>query len=112
MPTPTRSDSYPPAMFAALDHARAHGSFLIPTQTPAALRLQFYGLKFALKREEKASETGINGISFILKPEGLLLRSIENAPFALEIEAALKAEGAKSNPINDAEAALDRILNF
>lgn len=109
MPTPTRVQSYPPAMLTALEHARTHGIFRITSLTPAALRLKFYGLRKAL---EKADRDCFGDLNFIVKDDTLIIQSADSSDLSRDLEAALKAQGATAPSAvvaNDAEDILKRL---
>ena len=100
MSTPKDPSAYPPAMLAAVDRAIALGKFSIPTANPAKLRLQFYGLVSALRRENRASE--IDRVSFHLTPDGLEIRLKADEDIMRALDAALG--GKTPSPSSDALA--------
>jgi hypothetical protein len=85
-------------MLAAIDRALVLGSFPIPTSNPAKLRLQFYGLASALRRENRSAE--IDQVSFHIVPGGLEIRAKHNEDVIQALESALGA----STPSTDALA--------
>lgn len=110
MPASNDITSYPPAMLTAISRARELGRVSIPSSTPNALRLKFYGLKTALKRENRIDE--IATLSFIVKPNELIILDEAANPIYQDLNAALDAlPVSPTNPIDEANAALDRILN-
>jgi len=97
-------------MLAAIDLAILRDEFLIPTEHASALRLQFMGLKSALRREGNAGK--IDQLSFYLREKGLLIQKKTLSPLAQDIAAALAEEGLTTpSELLDAEAALSRIFN-
>jgi hypothetical protein len=87
MSTPKDPAAYPPAMLAAVDRAIALGKFSVPTTNPAKLRLQFYGLASALRRENRAGE--IDRVSFHIVPDGLEIRLKADEDIMRALDAAL-----------------------
>lgn len=97
MSTPKSSGAYPPSMLAAVDRAIALGKFLIPSANPGKLRLNFYGLLAALRRENAAEN--IERVSFHLVSDGLELRLKADEDIMRDLDAAL---GAMPIPADDA----------
>ncbi len=96
-------------MLEALSAARRLGQLRIPTVTPHALRLRFYGLKAALRRENR--EELCEDLVFLLEPDAIIIQTNTNSALSLDVAAALQNLGTVSpNPVDDANAALDRIL--
>lgn len=115
MSLPKTSTAYPSAFIKAISRAYSEGSLFIPHPKPLALRLQFQGLRGALRKEGSADL--IDALSFHTQtnPPGLTLRLRETSPDALAIEAALGDDSPSpdSPPLPssiDAESALNRIL--
>ena len=114
MSTPRASSAFPPLMHDAMQRALDLGEFFIPCPgkiSPAALRLQFYGLISALRAEGK-TELG-NSLGFYLSadPRGLWLRLKDLGDIGSRISEALKSPGenlpASSEDLSDA---FDRIM--
>lgn len=103
-------------MLRAVSAAYSLGELVIPHPRPKALRLDFQGLRGALRAEGNAEE--IDALTFQLQdnPPALILRLKETTENAQAINAALAAIGEKSPPVPpspdlaDSEAALSRIL--
>lgn len=112
MSLPKTSTAYPSAFIKAISRAYSEGSLFIPHPKPLALRLQFQGLRGALRKEGSADL--IDALSFHAGKDGLTLRLRETSPDALAIEAALgdspSPDSPPSSPSIDAESALQRIL--
>lgn len=118
MTLPSTSAAYPDTMLDAVSLACQRGILVIPCPSPAALRLQFNGLRGALRKENKSD--AIDMISFHLQsdPPALVLKSKETAPNMIALADAIKAtrENPPDDPLplsplaEDAEAALFRIL--
>ena len=87
MSTPKSSTAYPPAMLAAVDRAIALGKFSIPSASPGNLRLNFYGLLAALRRDNAATE--IERVSFHLVGESLEIRLKADEDIMQDLDAAL-----------------------
>lgn len=113
MSLPRNSTAYPVTLLAAVTRAADLGIFPIPTQNPQALRLQFQGLRGALRREGNSSV--IDSIMFCLQkePPALILKTRDSTPEALEVAAALQATPEASSPsaADLAEETLSRILS-
>lgn len=101
-------------MLEALTHAQETGFLRIPCENPAYLRLRFYGLLKALRKEGKTELA--DGLIFRIPkntPE-LVIEATGATPLDATITAAIKAAGREipqTSPSFDAEAALERILN-
>lgn len=100
MSTPKHSAAYPPAMLAAVDRAIALGKFSIPSTSPGKLRLNFYGLASALRRENASGE--IDKVSFHLVPGGLEIRLKADENIMQDLENALGAMPAPADETADA----------
>lgn len=131
MPTPLHASAYPLVMLDAITRVCASGEPLeIPTQNPTRTRLQFHGLKAALRREGKAELADPWAISIPKdNPPRIVIYLRENSQLAAEIGAALgnsiAAQPApnpflddlpvpktEQKPVEEAEAAFRRILGF
>jgi hypothetical protein len=113
MSLPRNSIAYPPSFLSAIERAFSLGELTIPTEKPKALRLQFQGLRGALRRENRADI--IDSVMFCVQesPPALILRSRDASSAALDVAKALETTQVRENPssvTDDAEAALDRIL--
>ena len=114
MSLPRSSTAYPPSFLEAVSRAFSLGEITIPTEKPKALRLQFQGLRGALRRENRADV--IDSVMFCVQenPPALIIRSRDASEAALDVSKALAgipAENPPSLPSTDsAEDALDRIL--
>lgn len=105
MSTPRASSAYPGSMLEALHRALAEGEFRIPCTarvSPAALRLQFYGLCRALRLENKPELP--EALGFYLDPDGqsLIIRLKDSGEIADTVSAAL----AGNSPAAPTETAL------
>lgn len=116
MSKPRTSTAYP-AHLQAMQRAFSLGELIIPTDNPLRLRLEFQGLRGAL-RKEKNSEI-IDSLGFFIQkdPPALILRSYEATKSASDIFAALAETPSTSSPVlslsdtaRAAEDALDRLL--
>lgn len=107
------SDSYPPEMLAAIIRAHKLGEVVIPTHSPYAMRLQFNGLRGALRREGKgeiADQVSFHVSAKDETPTWFAIRLRSASPVISDISAALKSEEPKTSAIEEAEASLNRIL--
>ena len=99
-------------MLDALERAFSQGELVIPTEKPAALRLHFYGLGGALRKEGKSEI--FDGIAFLIRkdPSRLILSLREQTQFGEEVARALAGGNSppQESPTSEAEAALARIL--
>lgn len=109
MTRPKFSDKYPPNMLDAMQRAFDLGELVIPTDKPQALRLYFYGLGGALRREGKPEL--FNALAFSLQdnPPALVITLRENTDFSLAIASALNSSPVAS-AASEAEATLARLL--
>lgn len=108
MSLPKTSASYPPEMLAAIDRAHAVGEVIIPTLTPLSMRLQFQGLRGALRKEGKGELADM--VSFHVTEKEFIIRLRAASPMVLDIAEALKHDAPRASAIEEAEASLDRIL--
>lgn len=114
MTRPKRSDAYPPQFLHALRRVAESGEdLIIPTESPVALRLAFYGLFGALRAEGKPELPSM--VSIFLSPDksSIIIRPKDATSFAQDIEKALS--GNSPSPVSpsegdDYESALARIL--
>ena len=107
MSTPLNSAAYPAAFLDALAQAGEKGSLSIPCPKPAALRLRFYGLVGALRKEGKPEI--VENLGFYIRENPLRLDIVRKS---LDDEAALVAAALGSSPSasDPAAEALKRIL--
>lgn len=116
MSTPRNSGAYPPAMILALERALDTGEFIIPCPgktSPAALRLQFYGLGKTLRREGKPELIDALGFYLQSDPPALLIKVKDLGEISSLVSSALEADAPGENlptSAESAEAALARIL--
>lgn len=113
MSLPKVSDSYPPEMIAAILRAHETGEVIIPTITPHAMRLQFNGLRGALRREGKGELA--DQVSFIISPKGetptwFAIRLRSASPVISDIAAAMRQEKVIPSAVEEAEESFNRIL--
>lgn len=116
MSLPKTSAAYPPAMLAALDQAQREGEVIIPTLTPLVLRMQFQGLRGALRKEGKP-ELADTVIFLIEKnPDRFIIRLRANMPGMSDVEAAINSRPTSAasgkSATEESEASLDRILGL
>ena len=104
-----KASSYPASMLEAFAHAQTHGELIIPTLTPNALRLRFYGLKRALAADNRHAECA--NVVIRTRDDCLILTNSDLMPETDDIRAALAAAGAKPAPslASEADAILDRL---
>lgn len=114
MSRPKRSDAYPPQYLQALQQVASTGEDLpIPTPSPDALRLAFYGLFGALRAEGKPELPSLVSITIMPEKAGIILKAKDATSLALDVEKALKGGNTPSEippAFDDYEAALSRIL--
>lgn len=116
MTTPRASDAYPAPMLEALNRAFSLGELFIPCPgsiKPATLRLQFYGLIAALRREGRSELANSLGFYTQSEPPGLWIKLKDLSALGELVSAALADQGETLSPApsdDDASAALDRIL--
>lgn len=113
MSLPKVSESYPIEMMDAIMRAHSVGEVTIHTDNPSNLRLQFNGLRGALRKEGKSEI--VDQVSFHISHKDaehpwMMIRLRSAAPGIADIAAALKGENPKSSAVEEAEASLDRIL--
>lgn len=91
MPTPLHTAAYPLVMLDAITRVCANGQPLeIPTKTPVRTRLQFHGLKAALRREGKPELADPWAISIPKdEPPRIVIYLRENSELASEVALAL-----------------------
>lgn len=118
MTRPKRSDAYPaPYLHALRKVAETGEDFTIPTASPIAMRLNFYGLFGALRAEGKPELPSLVSI-FIIPPENggpaITIRLKNAGDLAQDITKALSNAGEpppETGPQEDEyEAAIARIL--
>ena len=109
MTRPKFSDKYPPNMLDAMQRAFSLGELVIPTEKPQALRLYFYGLGGALRKEGKPEL--FNALSFSLQaaPPALVISLKENTAFSKSIASALESP-VQPSAASEAEDMLSRLL--
>lgn len=107
MSTPLSSAAYPAAFFEALAQAGEKGSLSIPCPNPAAMRLRFYGLVRALRKEGKPEL--VENLGFYIRENPPRLEILRKS---LDDEAALVAAalGSPQSEADPAAEALKRIL--
>lgn len=113
MTKPKSTAAYPAIMTQAMLAAADRGELFIPTDKPAALRLEYYGLTGAMRKEGKTELPDLLTFVISSEPSGLLIRIRDNGPLMDDIARALGAAATPVKPstsILDAEAALERIL--
>ncbi len=113
MSRPKRSDAYPPQFLHALRRVAETGEDLaIPTASPDALRLSFYGLFGALRAEGKPELPSLVSIVMLPEKAGIIIRAKDATALALDVEKALAGNiPALPSPSEDEyESALARIL--
>lgn len=110
MSLPKSIDSYPPEFLEALRRCHAEGEVRIPTLTPLAMRLQFQGLRGALRKAEQAELA--DQVMFIIEGPHFILRLRANQPLVSELAAALKPGKSllARSAMEESEKALARIL--
>lgn len=108
--------SYPSSMHVALDIALANGEFVIPCESPIKMRLQFQGLRGALRAAGKGEKADLVGFYLQDNPPALIIRLKDFSSIAQEVTAAVETlpqPSSKQIPKQtDAEAAMARILGF
>jgi len=72
MTRPLQVNRYDSSLLLALATAQRLGEFFIPSDKPSALRLEFYGLCGALRKENRPE--ACDGLKFFLKQDGLLIK--------------------------------------
>lgn len=117
MPSPRASSAYPASMLQALLLAAETGEFFIPCDDgtkPNNLRLQFYGLLGALKREGRGELRETLLLTLTTEPPGLLIAWRDAGKIGALVQRAIDAHheipAGDTAPDNDAAAALKRIL--
>lgn len=120
MATPRGSSAYPAPLMAALTRAMAGEEILIPCPDadgikPNTLRLQFYGLMGALKREGKGEYSETLLLTVQAEPPALRLAWRDSGRIGALVARALEAapsEGEIPPPTesDDAAAAFARIM--
>jgi hypothetical protein len=113
MSTPKVSDSYPVEMLDAIKRAHETGEVVIPTPTPHLMRLQFNGLRGALRREGKGELA--DQVAFCISAKGetptwfkIVLRSA--SPVIADIATALKGAKIVPSAVEEAEESFNRLL--
>lgn len=93
MPAPKDINAYPVALFRAIEDVLVNGVYLtIPckdVKEAKYLRLQFYGLRAAIKRSpEHPLRDQVMKLRFRYEPEGtaLIIEHIEDAPDSVELD--------------------------
>lgn len=109
MSLPKTTSSYPVSMIEALQRAHAEGEVIVPTLTPAALRLQFQGLRGALRKEGRGELADM--VSFFVEPDRFIIRLRANLPGIADLDAALARGKPLASTLEAVEASLDRILS-
>jgi hypothetical protein len=110
---PKSSESYPVAMLDALKRAHATGEVIIPTKTPLQMRLQFQGLRGALRKEGKgelADQVSFHVPGKTEPQEWFSIRLRSASPLIGDITAALEQKEPTTSAVEEAEASLNRIL--
>lgn len=108
MTLPKTSASYPPEMLAAIDRAHAVGEVVIPTMTPMQMRLQFQGLRGAMRKEGKSEL--VDMVSFHITEKEFIIKLRAASPMMADIAKALEIDAPRANAVEEAEASLMRIL--
>lgn len=115
MSLPKIVDSYPPEMLDAITRAHRDGEVVIPTPTPYQMRLQFNGLRGALRKAGRGEFA--DQVSFHISPAGtpaeeswFAIRLRSASPIVGDIAAALKGSSTSPSAIDEAEESLNRIL--
>jgi hypothetical protein len=104
MSLPKSSAAYPPALLQAIELGYSSGEFRIPCENPAALRLQFNGLRGALRRENSAGKIDALGFYVQKQPPALILRLRTTDPLAIAVDSAVQS-AILTDPSLDAAAA-------
>lgn len=106
MSLPKASGAYPSALIHAVTVAHDLGELRIPCENPLALRLQFNGLRGALRREGAAGKIDSLGFYIEKSPDTLILRVKTATPLigevAQAISTALKGEIPEIHSDDDA----------
>lgn len=100
MPSPRASSAYPYPMLRALERAVETGELFIPcddTIKPNNLRLQFYGLLGALKREGKPEFGETLQLTLATDPPGLRLAWRDTGKIGALVQRALEADLSESS---------------
>ena len=105
MSKPNRLSAYPPAYAEAFRRAQAMGSITIPTDKPAALRMQLYGFAKVARRD--GLSTLVDPCQITLGENFVRISLREISPLALDLEKALSSPAI---PEDEYASALDRIL--
>lgn len=122
MTTARASDAYPAPMLDALHRAFSLGELFIPCPQagkilPSTLRLQFYGLIAALRREGKSELANSLGFYTQSEPPGLWIKLKDRSAFGNLVAAALASneappdgENPPSGELESPEAAFKRLF--
>lgn len=110
MSLPKSIDAYPPEFLEALKRCHLEGEIRIPTLSPLQMRLQFQGLRGALRKSGQAELA--DQIMFLVEGEIFILRLRANQPLVSELAAALKPgkSSVGKSAAQESEEALARIL--
>lgn len=115
MSLPKATDSYPPEMLAALKLAHEVGEVKIPTELPHQMRLQFNGLRGALRKEGKGEIA--DQVSFHVSPKGeaspwFAIRLRSASPVITDVAAALAGKKTVPSAVEEAEETFNRLLKL
>jgi len=107
MPAPRASSAYPASLLAALHHAMDTGEIFIPCPPsegikPNNLRLQFYGLLSALKREGQPELGEALTLTLSNDPPGIRVAWRDTGKIGALVAAALQAAGASTDEAESA----------
>jgi len=96
-------------MLIALQRAADIGEFIIPTNNPKAMRLDFQGLRGALRAENRGELADMVSFHIRENPPAFIIRLRDTSQAAQDIQAALSKAPIVS-ALEAADDALDRIL--
>ena len=107
MPSPRASSAYPASLLAALHHAMDTGELFIPCPPsegikPNNLRLQFYGLLSALKREGQPELGEALTLTLSEEPPGIRIAWRDTGKIGALVAKALQEAGASTDEAEDA----------